>query len=541
MSAFRFFLLIAGLLIVSGFLFLNLYQLQIEKGDYYAARAKTQGTASQSPQNHRGNIYLTDKEGRAVPVAINKPQPVAVIASREIKDVDSLVENISPILNLEPEVLRKISLSQGAYRVLARELTEEQIKKIKAAKIPGIYIDEEDRRYYPFNNLASQVIGFVAPGDDQLTFGRYGLERYYDDHLTTGKDLNLTLDVNLQTESEKTLRGLVEKYQASGGTIIIQEPKTGKILALANYPDFNLNQYGKARVEHFSNPALQAVYEPGSIFKVITMAAGLDSQAFTPETSFYDTGQITFRDGRVIKNWDKKANGTVTMTNVIERSINTGAAFAETKIGHRRFYEYLKKFGFNQPTEITLPGEVAGNLKNVERHQADIDFAAASFGQGVAVTPLQVINAISTIANDGKLMRPLIIDGDPPQEMGRAISAEAAEKLKGMMISAVRKAVLAQIPKYTVAGKTGTAQVPDLKKGGYTDDVINGYVGFVPATNPSFTILFKLDRPAGAPLSGQTVVPAFRQLAQFVLNYYNIPPDDLTPAQTPADTGSLNY
>lgn len=541
MSAFRFFLLIAGLLIVSGFLFLNLYQLQIEKGDYYAARAKTQGTASQSPQNHRGNIYLTDKEGRAVPVAINKPQPVAVIASREIKDVDSLVENISPILNLEPEVLRKISLSQGAYRVLARELTEEQIKKIKAAKIPGIYIDEEDRRYYPFNNLASQVIGFVAPGDDQLTFGRYGLERYYDDHLTTGKDLNLTLDVNLQTESEKTLRGLVEKYQASGGTIIIQEPKTGKILALANYPDFNLNQYGKARVEHFSNPALQAVYEPGSIFKVITMAAGLDSQAFTPETSFYDTGQITFRDGRVIKNWDKKANGTVTMTNVIERSINTGAAFAETKIGHRRFYEYLKKFGFNQPTEITLPGEVAGNLKNVERHQADIDFAAASFGQGVAVTPLQVINAISTIANDGKLMRPLIIDGDPPQEMGRVISAEAAEKLKGMMISAVRKAVLAQIPKYTVAGKTGTAQVPDLKKGGYTDDVINGYVGFVPATNPSFTILFKLDRPAGAPLSGQTVVPAFRQLAQFVLNYYNIPPDDLTPAQTPADTGSLNY
>ncbi len=539
MPRFRFFILIIAVLGAYGALFLNLYQLQIEKGEHYAAKAKIQNPLAALFENHRGNIFIQDRD-KSVPAALNKQAPVIYAVPKEIEDLDTAVENMAPILNAEPEELRKIFTSGASYKILNREPTEGQIKKTKEANIRGVAVNDQDKRHYPLNNLAAHIVGFVAPGEDKI-IGRYGIENYYDDLLVTGQNINLTIDRSLQAEAERVLKELIQKHSASGGTIIIQEPKTGKILALVNTPDFNLNNYSSAKIEHFSNPAIQAIYEPGSIFKVITMAAGIDSGAFTPDTTFYDTGQITFKDGKIIRNWDKKANGTVSMTNVIERSINTGAAFAEKKIGHKKFYSYLVKFGFNEPTGITLPGEINGNIKNLERVVAEIDFASASFGQSVAVTPLQVINAISAIANDGKLMRPLIIEGDPAQEIRQVVSPEAAKKVTAMMISAVRKAALAQVPKYTVAGKTGTAQIPDLKHGGYTEDVINGYVGFVPATDPRFTILLKLDRPAGAPLSGQTVVPAFRQLAQFVLNYYNIPPDDLTPAQTPTDTGSLNY
>ena len=539
MSRFRFFLLIAGVIAAYGALTLNLYQLQIENNELYASRAEAQSRFARFLVSRRGNIYLTDR-GKAVPVAINKAQPLIFAVPQEIEDVDKAVENLGPILNLEPEELRRVLTSQSTYKPLTRQPTAGQITKVKELGLPGVFVENQDKRFYPFDNLSAHVLGFVAPGDDDLIIGRYGLEKYYDD-LLNKKDLTLTLDRPIQAEAERLLKELVTKHQAKGGTIIVQEPKTGKILALANQPDFNLNHYGQTKIEYFTNPTIQAVYEPGSTFKIITMAAGIDSGKLTPETTFYDTGQITFKDGKVIKNWDKKANGLVTMTNVIERSINTGAAWAEKQLGHKNFYQYLKKFGFDQPTNITLPGELAGNIKNLEKVRAEIDFAAASFGQGVAITPLQLVSAFSAIANRGMLMRPYLVSGDVSEEIRQVISPETAQKVTRMMTSAVRKATLAQVPQYTVAGKTGTAQIPDLKKGGYTDEVINSFVGFAPASNPSFTALIKIDRPLGAPLSGQTVVPAFRQLAQFILNYYNIPPDDLAPEKIAPEAGSLNY
>src|SRR3989344_1794610 len=273
------------------------------------------------------------------------------------------------------------------------------------------------------------------------------------------------------------------------------------------------------------NPAVQAIYEPGSIFKVITMAIGLDSKKITPDTTFVDTGSVTL-DGRTIKNWDLKAHGRVTMTNVIEQSINTGAVYAMQQIGKDRFYNYVKQFGFQSLTGIALPGEQAGSLGTLKTSFQDINFATASFGQGVAVTPLQLITAVSALANGGQLMRPYILSNVEPQVVRRVISEEAARQVTEMMVSAVKKAEVAQIPHYRIAGKTGTAQIPDPKNGGYLESYIHTYVGFAPATQPKFVVLFKVDRPQ-APLAGATVVPAFRELTEFLLNYYNVPPDNL--------------
>jgi len=254
------------------------------------------------------------------------------------------------------------------------------------------------------------------------------------------------------------------------------------------------------------------------------MAAGIDLGVLTPETTFFDNGSVTL-NGKTILNWDKIAHGNVTMTNVIEKSINTGAVFAERKIGHSRFYDYLKKFGFGALTNIDLPNEIAGSLKNLEKKDArEIDFATASFGQGTAVTPIQLVNAFSAIANGGLLMRPYVNADLKPYVVRRVIDANTAQLVATMMESAVTKAKLAIVPGFRVAGKTGTAQIPDFNKGGYTEEFIHTYIGFAPITAPRFVAFLKIDKP-NANLAGETVVPAFQKLAQFILNYYNVPPD----------------
>ena len=205
----------------------------------------------------------------------------------------------------------------------------------------------------------------------------------------------------------------------------------------------------------------------------------------------------------------------------------------QRKIGNKPFYDYLIKFGLNEPTGIELPGEVSGNLKNIKTHTADIDFAAASFGQGVAVTPLQLVMAVGAIANGGNLMKPHITSKEKPHVIRHVLSEKATRQTIDMMVSAVNKAKVAHIDNYTVAGKTGTAQAVDFVRGGYTKDVINTYIGFAPAYDPRFLVLIKLDKPAGAPLAGTTVVPAFHELTQFALEHYDVPPDALKPETTP--------
>ena len=507
----------------------HLYNIQIVKNLYYSARAQFLSEAGVL-EKYRGDIYFIDKNNNLIQAALNKDYDMIYAVPSEIQkeaklnnsDTADWAEKLSPILNVDAvELEKKINKQNDSYELLILKAGEEQIKQIQELNLKGIYIDKRNLRFYPFGELASQLLGFVSIDKQE---GRYGLESRFDSFLQSN-GLITTIDWNIQAQTEEILRKLVERWEAKSATAIVQDPKTGKILAMANFPNFEPNDYPRFDIGDFLNPAVQAVYEPGSVFKIFTMAAGIDSGKITPETVYFDSGSVTL-NGKTIRNWDHKAYGKTTMAEVIEHSINTGSVYAERMMGHDIFYNYFVKFGFNALTEINLPGEVKGNIGNLKNGR-DIDFATASYGQGVSVTPVRLISAVSAIANGGVIMKPLISVDEKPEAIRRIISEDSARAVAGMMVSAVRKNIIADIANYSVAGKTGTAYIPDFKVGGYTEDVINTYTGFAPASDPKFVILIKLEKPKNAPVAGQTVVPAFRELAQFILNYYNVAPDEL--------------
>ncbi|MDO8601950.1 MAG: penicillin-binding protein 2 [bacterium] len=539
---FRFFFLIGTTTLAFLFIIFNLYHLQIGDGERYAQRSQAYNNSDEFLLPRRGNIYFVDKGGDVIPAAITKEFQNVFAVPKVITDPDLAAGEIIailPELSL-PDLVLRLSKSTSEYDLLARHITEAQIAAFKAAEIKGIYFESDRARYYPLEESGAQVIGFVGLSDEsEVAHGKYGIELYYDSELTgkigsrvdgklkppvPGRDVVLTLDREIQARAEDILSRLVQEYQGTGGSIIVQDPRSGKLLALANYPAFNPNSYADASFENFKNPVIEGLYEPGSVFKLVTMAAALDSGAITPETTYTDTGSMTL-NGRTVKNWDLKAHGTLTMTGVIEGSVNTGSIFAERKTGHSTFYNYLLKFGLKEPTNITLPGEVVGRLTPLEEYPRDINFATASYGQGISITPLRLLSIISAIANKGVMRRPFILEEERTSEELEVISPAAARQVTTMMVSAVRKNVIADIPRYDIAGKTGTAFIPE--HGGYSDEVINTYVGYAPAFDPRFTVLVKLERPKGAPLAGATVVPAFRELTEFLLNYYHIPPTNL--------------
>jgi len=521
----------------------NLYVLQITKGKYYAARAEAQHRLSGYLAAERGSIYLTDKYANNIPTAINKSYPTIYAVPKEIEDIDEVSALLAVALGIDVGTLKNmLAKPKDPYELLVKRAPVDEVQRVRDTNVKGVYIESEDYRYYPVGSWASQVLGYVGSGSDNEEIGRYGIESQYNALLAglpgtvtgdkiekplAGRDLHLTLDRSVEGRAEEILERMVAEHEAVGGTIIVEEPKTGNIRAMASYPTFDPNTYAKSPIGNFLNPAVQALYEPGSILKILTMAGALDSGNVTPETAYYDVGFLTL-NGKTIRNWDLKAYGKTTMTDVITHSINTGAAFAERKLGDDNFYNYLVNFGFNDATNIGLPGELAGNLRNLTKNAREINFATASFGQGISVTPLEMIGAVSALANGGVLMKPRMLGGEPPQMVRRVVSESAAEQTTRMMVAAVKEGKIADIPGYEVAGKTGAAQVADLKKGGYGDDVINSYAGFAPAFDPRFVILIKLDKPKGAPLAGATVVPAFRELAEFLLQYYDVPPNHRT-------------
>lgn len=525
----RFYALTVLFGLLFGVLGFNLYQLQVERGGYYSNKAQARNEAQAQLELRRGQIFFTDRSGTDISVALNRDYPAIYAVPKEIADPQATANKLAPLINLkEADLVSAFSNRESLFKLLVDKAGEAQVKAVEDEPIIGIYTDQKQSRFYPFNELASQMVGFVGMTNESDTAkGLYGVEKLDDEKLASGSDVRLTIDRNLQAESEAVLEKLIQDQQAVGGAVVIQEPATGKILTLTSKPDFDPNEYYKYPVKNFLNPTVQLVYEPGSVFKPFTMSAGIDTGAITPDTTFVDTGSVTL-NGKTIRNWDLKAHGKVTMTNVIELSINTGAIFAETQIGNSRFHDYLKRFGFGEETGVDLPDEAAGSIKNLERKDAQaVDFATAAYGQGTSVTPVQLITAFSAIANGGVLMRPYVSRDAQPLVVRRVISEDTAKKVTAMMESAVKKAQVASIPGYRIAGKTGTAFIPDFVYGGYTTELIHTYVGFAPVSNPKFVILIKLEKPKVAELAGVSVVPAFHDLATFVLNYLNVPPDDL--------------
>ena len=536
----RFILIIAVFSLLYGGLAVRFYEVQVKKGSTFASAAENR---FKTLFPARGGIFVTDKRGIDIPVAIKKEYPYVYCIPQEIAksgvDIKESAAKLSELLGIsEEEITAKMSKANDPHEDLTKAIPEDMVAKVEDLKIAGVKIGKLSKRFYPYETLAAHILGFVSREDDK---GKYGLESFYEDTLSgkageaegdrfiaplDGQDIKLTIDQNIQARAERILEDAVSKYKAKRGVVIVMEPKTGAVLAMAGAPSFDPNKYGESDFDKFLNYSVQALYEPGSVFKLVTMASAIDSGKVTPTTSYTDTGYITV-NGKTIRNWDHLAHGRLTMTEVIEQSINTGSAFAERTMGHDLFKSYVDKFGFNNKTGIDLPGEMIGDTRNLNKG-AEINYVTASYGQGISVTPIRMLSAVNAIANNGIMMKPHLLR-KASEEIANPISADTAKKMTDIMVSAVVKNKLAAVEGYSVAGKTGTAFVPE--HGVYTDKVINTYVGFAPAYDPKFSILIRIDEPEGSPLAGQSVVPAFRELTDFMLAYFNLPPDKIESAR----------
>ncbi len=525
--AVRFFLLNFCFALLFALLGFNLYQLQIDQGAVYFERAEALSAAREEHSLKRGRIFVMNRGGAEIPVAQNKSAPAVFASPKSIEDDKEAAAFVAPLLGMSVSALEaSFANKKNQYLLLTDEVSDELIAALRDAP-KGIYMDEKEFRFYPHERFAANLLGFVGMNaTTQKPKGLYGVEKYFDAALAEEKDVKLSIDWGVQGEVEDVLSNLINDYGATGGTIIVMDPKTGKLLALASKPDFDPNRYKEFPVANFMNPAFAYQYEPGSVMKAITMAAAIDAGAVTPTTMYTDYGYVT-RNSRTIRNFEPKPYGKVTMTNVIERSINTGSVFAAEALGRGKFTEYMERFGFGSPTNIGASDEVAGSLKNLTKSDSKaIDLATASFGQGTAVTPLQLITAYAALANGGVRMTPSFLADDAPREAGRAVSKEAAEKVLSMLESAVNVNKVAVIPNYRMGGKTGTALIPEA--GGYSEELIHTFVGVAPISDPRFVVLAKLDKPQVGELAGITVVPAVRELMTSLLTRYRVPPDNLS-------------
>jgi cell division protein FtsI/penicillin-binding protein 2 len=543
----------------------NIFILTYFKHQFYLRTARAQNE-NISNVLARGNIYL--KEHLA---ATNKKFPLAYIVPSEINIQESqrISEIISSILNIDSRKIQDIINYQSNKNiVLLRKLNDQQVIEIKKIGIKGLGVTYETDRFYPGGSLAANVIGFLGYNGNQKS-GQYGIEAFYDDELVGKKwglsnyfsaynftnyllkfinnskkedndetidrpaDIVLTIDKNIQQLAEDKLEFLMNKWRAVKGSIIIQDPNTGAILAMADRPTFNPNNYYDYEPSTFLNQGIQEIFEPGSSFKPITMAMGLDLGVLNPQTEFEDIGYRN-EAGYTIKNFNGRVFGKVTMSQVLEKSINTGAMYVQDLVGNEKFLDYVINFGFGQKTGIDLPGEASGNITNLYSNKK-INFLTASFGQGIAVTPIQLINAYSAIANGGKLMKPYVVEkiikdkGEEIQTKPEIVSIPITEKtsfkLKSMLVSVVDNGFdKARIIGYDVAGKTGTAQISGGRSGYLENEYIHDFLGFAPAFEPKFTILIKIERPKGVTFAADSLSPTFKEITQFLLNYYNIPP-----------------
>lgn len=568
----RIYLLIIVVFVLGGGIFARLFSLQILQYEYYSDLAQNQHQLYTVLFPQRGEIFLQDlsanqREGREIlyPLAVNKEfQQVYIIPKDITEEKESLALRLSEILDLpQALILQRMNKVNDPYEPLKHKIDQSTAQQIQDLNIDGLKLASETWRYYPNKTLASHLVGFVGITEEKKV-GQYGLERYYEEQLSgqlgfltgekdtsgywipsldqelepakDGLDLVLTIDQNIQFKVETELSQVIEKWQAESGTIIIMEVTTGALWAMASLPNFDPNQYSEVEnIDVFLNPSVQKVYEPGSVFKAITMAAGLDSGQVFPWTVYEDKGQIRIK-GSTVNNVDNKVYGEQTMIQVLEKSINTGAVFVQRAIGQEVFQKYVQAFNFNQPTGVDLVGEVSGNIFNLFSGR-EINLANISFGQGITVTPLGLTVAIGAIANKGKLMRPFIvkktIDSDGvesvtrPKVVGRPISLETASELTKILVSVVENGYgkPAMVANYNIAGKTGTAQVPDPERGGYSEDTIHSFIGFAPAFNPRFIILVKLDKPQGIRFAADSTSPIFKRLAEYLFNYLEIAPE----------------
>ena len=534
--------------------------IQLVQGDQLTMKAKRQVEESRTLQSPRGTIY--DRNGRELAVSIMVKS--LYVDPEVVKDAETLAAELAPILGIPEQDIKGRIADGGRFVWLKRMLEPAIVEKVKAVidkyNLNCLGFVEESKRYYPNDSLASQVIGFVGMDDigldgmelseDEMlkaksseqflstdTYGRpifnsvFSKNKYED-----GKDIYLTIDNNIQFVVEQTIEKAMQTTKPRAITAVVMNPKTGEVLAMANRPTYNPNEFYKYTPEEWKNRAVSFVYEPGSTFKAIVAAAALEEGVVTPEKRFVDPGYVMV-SGRRIQNWSGESYGNVSFTDIIKNSINTGFVQVGLQVGAHRLNDYASAFGFGSLSGIDLPGEEYGILFKADQMR-DSDIATMSIGQSIAVTPIQLASAISAIANKGMLLKPRIIkevrnsDGSVDRnseivQVRQVIQENTATTLIGMLEQVVASGggSKASVKGYRIAGKTGTAEkLKDDGSGYLTGHYIASFAGFAPVEDPQITVLVIIDDPNGIYYGGQIAAPIAGEIFEQVLRYLNIKP-----------------
>jgi cell division protein FtsI/penicillin-binding protein 2 len=579
-----------GILALIGALWVKVFTVQYLQGEGFTKLAKQQQLTEEKLLGERGDIYFRDisTEERVVAaiddvsydVILNPKQIANLREPRKSTVKETIVTTLSRVVpdTSAEEVKNALSKEDDAWVRIAEDVDSKHVKQARNKDLQGVQFNRKAARTYPNDELGAHLLGYVSSPKPKTRKGKYGVEQEYQDVLqgkagrekkrTTpngfwvatrkkhlekprdGNDVVLTVDQNIQSKLEQTLKNVYTEENARQAFGAIMNPETGEIYAMAKQPTFNPNTYSEVNnINTFSNPIVNSIFEPGSIFKPLTMAVGLDTDTITPQTTYEDKGSVDVGE-YTIENV-VGARGTQTMTQVLENSLNTGTVFVENKVGHRTFRSYLRSFGLDRPTGVDLPGETTGtmdNLTSVEPDNLDnldSEFATASFGKGISVTPIRMLTAFSAIVNDGKMPQPHVLKTKLSKEgeeqtpdLGdekRIFSKETSQKLSKMLVSVVDNGFgeNAAVEGYRVGGKTGTSQKLD-ESGEYTEDkTIHSFIEFATLQDSQYVMLLSVDVPQGQ-YANRTVVPPAGKLNRFLLNYFNMKPD--RPSETNNDS-----
>ncbi|TMA12027.1 MAG: penicillin-binding protein 2, partial [Deltaproteobacteria bacterium] len=558
---------IAGLFFVLMFVavVVRAFHLQILQGETLKRLGERQHRKESIVYPKRGTIL--DRSGE--PLAISLQSQSVYARPRRVTDPGVLAHALAKVLGLNPVEVQQKLTAEKPFVWLKRQVAPRDAEKIKELNLEGVGLYYEPNRYYPQGQLAGQVVGFV----NRDSHGLEGVELRYDSYirgemgsplverdalgrrvltegveelqLPPGADIHLTLDTSIQYLTEKQLETAVTKFRAKAGIAIVVDPFTGEVLAMANYPFFNPNSFTRQSSQQWRNRAVTDSFEPGSTFKTIVAAAALEEGVVQKEDLFYcEYGKYAYA-GKTIH--DTHSYGWLPFSKIIQYSSNIGATKVAEKLKKERFYRYIDRFGFGQPTGIDMPGEVGGLVRPQESWSA-VDLATHSFGQGIAVTPIQLVMSYAAIANGGFLMRPYVVrrivapDGgvlatNQPYVVRRVISEKTAHLMTSILKGVVNEGgtgVMAEVEGFDVAGKTGTAQKPDPEHGGYsTKKRVASFVGFVPADDPRLVLLVLIDEPAVNVYGGVVAAPAFRNVARGVLRQLGVVPEKAEPRLLP--------
>ncbi|MFA7192330.1 MAG: penicillin-binding protein 2 [Candidatus Paceibacterota bacterium] len=557
--------------IVSGFIFLfacilvgKLFLVQIVHQNEYSEKADRQYSTPSGNVFNRGTIFFTKKDGNLVAAGAMMSGFKIAIKPKDIKDPEDLYKKLDPYITMDHDTfIAKATKKNDPYEEVATRLPKETVDEIEKLSIPEVSVFKEKWRFYPGGELASQTLGFIAYKGDELT-GQYGLERYYNKTLSKPKDQSYvnffaevfsdikdtftgeetgdvitTIEPGVEQTLESEMRKTLETWSGDQVGGIIMNPNNGEIYAIMGAPDFNLNEFGKvASPSVYRNPLVENVYEFGSVIKPLVMAAAIDKGVVTPETTYTDTGSLII-EKRQIFNFDKKARGkNTTMQRVLDESLNTGMIFVERQMGHDSFRSYMKSYGIGEKTGIDLPNETSGLIKNLESPR-DIEYATASFGQGIAVTPIEAVRSFAVLANGGNLVVPHLVKQIryenglsknieyEPTRTG-ILKKESTDTITRMLVHVFESygSGSYKIPRYSIATKTGTAQVAKDSGGGYYEDQhMHSFFGYFPAYEPKFVVFLFIRNPKGVNFASQTLIPPFVNITKFLLNYYDVAPD----------------